>query len=497
MHVRGQRTLLLLLAGMLSAILALGVVVVPGAVPAEARTLQDLEDERNRNRKEREEVKAALEGTDQELSELYLQLDETRRKLSEARTELAVRQDELAAAERELQSVRDRLEVAQAQKEELAETMAENAEEMERTTSAIGDVARSAYRGSGNISALAVVMNAGSLQEFADSYSAMNNALRNQGLALGDLREGNVVNENQQARLDAVEERIAELKAEAEALVATAEEKRAAAAALVENVASLEAQQESQAAEFEQFIAEGEERLEKLKTDDSKLAKDIAAIHEAERKRREAEERRQREAAERARQAEAERARQAQAERDRQAAAAKPSRPSSGGSSGASRPAAPAKPPAASSKGSSSSSGRTGALIPPISRSLYVTSPWGYRTYPITGGWFMHNGVDLRSGCGERQFASAGGTVTAVRGAYGNGTHGNQVMINHGSIGGNTYVTVYNHLSRFAVSQGQRVSQGQTIGYTGATGMVTGCHVHFEVWRNGQNIDPMSLPAFR
>ena len=493
MHVRGQRTLLLLLAGMLSAILALGVVVVPGAVPAEARTLQDLEDQRERNRKEREEVKAALEGTDQELSELYLQLDQTRRELSEARTELAVRQEELAAAERELQSVRDRLEVAQAQKEELAEAMAENAEEMERTSSAIGDVARSAYRGSGNISALAVVMNAGSLQEFADSYSAMNNALRNQGLALGDLREGNVVNENQQARLDGVEERIAELKAEAEELVAIAEEKRAAAAALVENVAALEAQQESQAAEFEQFIAEGEKRLEKLKTDDSKLAKDIAAIHEAERKRREAEERRQREAAERARQAQAERERKAAAA----AAAAKPNRPSSGSSSSASRPAAPSKPRASSPKSSSSSSGRTGALIPPISRSLYVTSPWGYRWYPISGGWYMHNGVDLRSGCGERQFASAGGTVTAVRGAYGNGTHGNQVMINHGSIGGATYVTVYNHLSGFAVSQGQRVSQGQTIGYTGATGMVTGCHVHFEVWRNGNHIDPMTLPAFR
>lgn len=472
---RRSRTLFILLAGLLSALLAVGAVVVPQPAPAEARSVKDLEDERAKNRKEREEVKASLEGTDAELSDLYLALDETRRRLSEARTELDLRNEELAAAERELQSVRDRLAVAQAQKEELTAEMKEDAEEMERASSAIGDVARSAYRGSGNVSSLAVVMNAGSLQEFADSYSVMNNALRNQGLLLGELQDGNVVNENRAARLEAVEERITELEAEAEELVAVAEEKRAAAEQLLAEVTSLEAQQESQAEKFEKMIKDGEKRLEKLKEDDSKLAADIAAIHEAERKRKEKEER-ERKAAEAAAEEEAR----------------KKGNSSGSGSGGGS--SSPSNPPAPSGSGGG---GRTGALIPPISRALHVTSPYGYRVYPITGGWFMHNGVDLRSGCGERQFASAGGKVTAVRGAYGNGTHGNQVMINHGTIDGATYTTVYNHLSSFAVSQGQKVSQGQTIGYTGATGRVTGCHVHFEVWRNGSTIDPMTLPAFR
>lgn len=125
-----------------------------------------------------------------------------------------------------------------------------------------------------------------------------------------------------------------------------------------------------------------------------------------------------------------------------------------------------------------------------------MTSSYGYRVYPITGGWFMHNGVDLRSACGNSQVSAASGTVSAVKPAYGNGTHGNQVIINHGIIGGNSYVTVYNHLSRFAVSTGESVSQGEVIGYTGATGNVTGCHVHFEVWKNGSTIDPMGLPGF-
>jgi murein DD-endopeptidase MepM/ murein hydrolase activator NlpD len=202
-------------------------------------------------------------------------------------------------------------------------------------------------------------------------------------------------------------------------------------------------------------------QLAVLEADSAELAREIARIDEE--NRRKEEERKKREAA-------------ARAEAERKAAASRnQSRP-------APAPAAPAPAP-------------SNFLAPPVPN-LYVTSPYGYRVYPITGGWFMHNGVDLRSACGNPQYASAGGTVVGVRGAYGNGTHGNQVLINHGVVGGNSYITVYNHLSGFAVSQGQRVSQGQAIGYTGATGNVTGCHVHFEVWKNGSTIDPMTLPGF-
>jgi len=477
---RIPRSLFILLAGVLSSLLVLGVGMVPQAEPAHAKSVKELEEQRERNKQEREELKASLEGTDEELSALYLELDETRRRLVEARTELDIRNEELAAAERELQTVRDRLEVAQAEKAELDEAMKKDAEEMERTSAAIGDVARSAYQGRGNLSTLAAVMNAETLEEFADSYSAMNNALRNQGTLLGELRDGEVVNENRQARLEGVEERITELEEEAEELVAVAEQKRAEAQVLVDEVSELEQKQETQAEEFEEFISQGEDRLEKLKSDDSDLAADIEAIHEAERKRKEEEERKRR-------------------ERERQQEQA--SRSSSGSSSSGSSSSSPKPPPAGSGGGSGggggSSGGASGAIIPPVPRPLHVTSAWGYRVYPITGGWFMHNGVDLRSPCGEAQVAAASGTVTAVRGAQGNGTHGNQVMIDHGTINGSSYVTVYNHLSRFAVSAGQKVSQGQPIGYTGATGMVTGCHVHFEVWRNGSTIDPMGLPGFR
>jgi len=83
-------------------------------------------------------------------------------------------------------------------------------------------------------------------------------------------------------------------------------------------------------------------------------------------------------------------------------------------------------------------------------------------------------------------------TTSSPGSAAGNGTHGNQVLINHGVLDGRSTVTVYNHLSRFAVSYGEQVSRGEVIGYTGATGNTTGCHVHFELWFNGAPVNPMS-----
>ena len=78
---------------------------------------------------------------------------------------------------------------------------------------------------------------------------------------------------------------------------------------------------------------------------------------------------------------------------------------------------------------------------------------------------------------------------TVVRSADGwNGGWGNYVMIDHG----NGMQTLYAHMSSRAVSVGQTVSRGQTIGYVGSTGMSTGPHLHFEMYINGSRIDPQT-----
>lgn len=104
----------------------------------------------------------------------------------------------------------------------------------------------------------------------------------------------------------------------------------------------------------------------------------------------------------------------------------------------------------------------------------YITSCVGYRYHPITGAWKYHSGMDIGSSYGSTIWASDAGTVIL---SGWNGGYGECVMIDHG----NGYYTLYGHMSSRAVSEGQAVSQGQTIGYVGSTGNSTGPHLHFEI----------------
>src|SRR5690606_20471998 len=82
--------------------------------------------------------------------------------------------------------------------------------------------------------------------------------------------------------------------------------------------------------------------------------------------------------------------------------------------------------------------------------------------------------------------AAMDGTVTRAGWA---GGYGRQVRLNHA----NGLATSYSHMSRIAVSNGARVRQGQVIGYVGATGLATGPHLHYEMYRGGQTINPRSV----
>lgn len=128
----------------------------------------------------------------------------------------------------------------------------------------------------------------------------------------------------------------------------------------------------------------------------------------------------------------------------------------------------------------------TGNLVWP-SYCTYITSRQGPRTHPVTGEYKNHGGTDIGASYGSAIYAADSGTV--VRSADGwNGGWGNYVMIDHG----NGMQTLYAHMSSRAVSVGQTVSRGQTIGYVGSTGMSTGPHLHFEMYVNGSRIDPQT-----
>ena len=115
-----------------------------------------------------------------------------------------------------------------------------------------------------------------------------------------------------------------------------------------------------------------------------------------------------------------------------------------------------------------------------------VSSPYGGRSGPIGGGYDWHPGVDIAVDFGEPVYASAMGTVEV---AGWNGGYGRYVRIDHG----NGYETAYGHMSGIAVAPGQSVRKGEIIGFVGSSGYSTGPHVHFEVFVDGQNVDPMYM----
>jgi murein DD-endopeptidase MepM/ murein hydrolase activator NlpD len=112
-----------------------------------------------------------------------------------------------------------------------------------------------------------------------------------------------------------------------------------------------------------------------------------------------------------------------------------------------------------------------------------VTSSFGSRLDPFLGRAAMHLGIDFRIATGEPVYATASGTV---REAGRNGGYGNMVEIEHA----HGLSTRYAHLSKLLVEPGQKVAIGQKIGLAGSTGRSTGPHLHYEVRRNGEALNP-------
>lgn len=120
----------------------------------------------------------------------------------------------------------------------------------------------------------------------------------------------------------------------------------------------------------------------------------------------------------------------------------------------------------------------------PVPGYYTLTSGFGWRTHPIYGTRKYHNGTDIGGAniYGKAVGAVRSGVVTTA-GRHIN--YGNYVVVTHA--GG--YQSLYAHMSRLAVSKGDTVKQGQTVGYVGSTGLSTGPHLHLEIWLDGVRTD--------
>ncbi|MCD8248376.1 MAG: M23 family metallopeptidase, partial [Lachnospiraceae bacterium] len=138
---------------------------------------------------------------------------------------------------------------------------------------------------------------------------------------------------------------------------------------------------------------------------------------------------------------------------------------------------------AAAKASSDDGDGGSSGFVWPCPSSHRITSSFGYRTAPIAGASTYHKGIDIGASSSAAIVASASGRVTTA--TY-SSSAGNYVVISHG--GGIS--TVYMHASALYVSEGDYVTQGQTIAAVGSTGYSTGPHLHFGVIVNGTYVDP-------
>lgn len=116
-----------------------------------------------------------------------------------------------------------------------------------------------------------------------------------------------------------------------------------------------------------------------------------------------------------------------------------------------------------------------------------IASGFGWRSDPFTKARKMHYGMDFTAPTGTPVYASGDGKV--VRADNGSSGYGKHIRINHGF----GYLSVYAHLSKYNVTAGQTVKRGDLIGFVGNTGRSQASHLHYEVWKDGDKINPINF----
>jgi len=114
-----------------------------------------------------------------------------------------------------------------------------------------------------------------------------------------------------------------------------------------------------------------------------------------------------------------------------------------------------------------------------------LSSGFGMRMHPIYKVMQFHPGIDFAARHGTPIYASGDGVI--IEAEYNAGGYGNAVKIDHGY----GYETYYAHMAKFVVSEGQKVKRGELIGYVGSTGFSTAPHLHYEVFYNGERVNPV------
>lgn len=464
-------------------------------------SLEELSEEKSSLDSDRGDLNASLEGLDEDIANKVTELQDLQEDLPAAQQAVDDAESRVAAAQEEVTSLNNRVADAESRQSDIQQEIAAAEEALDLAQDEVGQIAAEAYK-SGGVNDLSFLLgvNESSLPE---AMGMAQQALRIQESQIADVSQQNAEDMNTQARLEAVEAEIRELKAQAEDALAAEEAARDEANAakaeldsMIQTNERLTAELEEQRPEIEAALEENraaasgvndqilaqQEKVNSQSSEISQLQKEYDdAVAEAEAKRKAAEEaeRKAREAEQKAAQQNATQQQKKTADKARNNAT----------TANDSYKAAEKKVT------QQANSGSAWGLIMPIN--TYVSSGFGWRptpagTYDYGGnGGYVHTGIDYGGGCGIPIKAARSGTV--INADWAVSTSGRRVVIDHGRVNGDLLATKYHHMTRYVVSPGQTVSQGQVIGYTGTTGNSTGCHLHFETLRNGTPVNTAGL----
>ncbi len=348
-----------------------------------------------------EELQEALSGTSAELQAAYDALAATQAQVPVAQQALDDALAAEAAAEQLDAELAVRLEAARTTRETAQADLDASTVAIQETRTDIGRMAGEVYR-SGVVSPqLSIALGAQSPDDFATRYTMADTVLRARIGTLDELGEKQATQSNAQARLDAVEVEVTDLREQAAAALEAAEQARADATARRKELDALVAAQQSATAQIEARKAEEQTRLDAYEVEQAALAAELRRIAEEE------------------------------ARKARAAGRAAPA-PATG----------------------------NGSLSRPVDG--YITSGFGYRIHPIYGTRRLHAGTDFGSPCGTPVRAAAPGRVVSAGGA---GGYGNRIIVSHGSGTATTYNHLSDYAVRGgSVSRGQVIGYVGTTG---------------------------------
>lgn len=453
------------------------------APASQADTLSTLRERVSATRDHQQNAQAEIAESHQQVNSATSRLLESQANLDAARAALADIGVQLSSARENDALLAVSLQAARVELEAAAQRVARAEDEVQAQLLLIGQAARDTFQQHSDLRELSVVFGSESTADLGQRLQWSRTVLDTQ--AAEKSRLDGVLAELEAARRAQaeIEARIAADKAASERAVARISWLEAQAEAQAATVASLVSSNQKARAEAQSELDADEAAFRTLQAEENRLQGEIEAeiariraVEEAERKRAAEEAARVQAALE----AEGQRA-AAEARRLRAAAAAAARRASTEdasteGTASGSRSSSALDGPAVSAQG----------FVRPISAT--PGSRFGLRFHPILKYWRNHNGVDYGAKTGTPLYAAKAGTVMS---AGPNGGFGNFVLIGHGDIGGRYATTGYAHLSRIVVGRGQKVSQGQLIGYVGSTGLSTTPHLHLEVRLDGAPVNPL------